>query len=284
MSTVPATRWYVKKAARKAMVLGAWAGGLLPAITQDRRPRIRVLTYHRFGPAVHDPFCVAAEQFDAQMRWLAEQRLAVSLADLEDHLAGRKRLADGSVLVTVDDGFRSVARVMLPALRRYAIPAVAFVSPGLIAETPDSSHATPEPYLTWDELAAVAEAGMTIGSHGWSHRSLGQIGFGEAEDEMRRSRETLQAHLGQTVTSLAYPYGTRADYNPMTTALLAATGYTTAFTSQHGAVLGSDDPLVLPRVKVEGGEGLWMFAQICRGGMDAWRLVDRTLWRVQLAR
>jgi hypothetical protein len=37
----------------------------------------------------------------------------------------------------------------------------------------------------------------------------------------------------------------------------------------------------LPRVKVEGGEPLWMFKLLCQGGMDVWRLFDNTLWRFQ---
>jgi hypothetical protein len=37
----------------------------------------------------------------------------------------------------------------------------------------------------------------------------------------------------------------------------------------------------LPRVKVEGGDSLWMFKQICRGGIDRWKAVDRWLHRVQ---
>ena len=43
------------------------------------------------------------------------------------------------------------------------------------------------------------------------------------------------------------------------------------------------DALALPRVKVEGGERMWMFRLLVRGGLDAWSLADRTLWRLQAA-
>ena len=54
-----------------------------------------MLTYHRFGNVPHDPFCVAPCDFQRQMQWLADHRLAVSLKDLEAFLAGEKTLPDG---------------------------------------------------------------------------------------------------------------------------------------------------------------------------------------------
>jgi peptidoglycan/xylan/chitin deacetylase (PgdA/CDA1 family) len=116
---------------------------------------------------------------------------------------------------------------------------------------------------------------VTIGSHGLTHRSLGAMGPAEIHDEAARSRDTLQARLGCRITSFAYPYGTRADFNTTTANILAAAGYTTAFTSQHGRIIPSADPLELPRIKVEGGEGPWMFRLLCRGATDGWRWVDR---------
>ena len=35
------------------------------------------------------------------------------------------------------------------------------------------------------------------------------------------------------------------------------------------------------RVKVENGDDLRQFARLCDGAMDAWRLVDAGLWRLQ---
>ena len=30
-----------------------------------------------------------------------------------------------------------------------------------------------------------------------------------------------------------------------------------------------------------GGDSMWMFKLLCRGGMDGWKLVDDTLWKLQ---
>src|SRR5688500_12924643 len=101
-------RWRIKKAARKAVVLGSFASGSIAVRRLVGSTRIRVITYHRFGHADRDPYCVAPQAFDEQMRWLAEQRLAVSLGDVLRFVRGDTDLANGSVLVTIDDGFSSV--------------------------------------------------------------------------------------------------------------------------------------------------------------------------------
>ena len=121
-------RWHVKKLARASVVLLSWASGYL-ALRRwfDGTPRIRVLTYHRFRPCNQDPFSVDVEQFERQMRWLAERRLAISLDDLQAFVAGKRQLRDGAVLVTVDDGYREIHSRALPILREHGIPAVIFV-------------------------------------------------------------------------------------------------------------------------------------------------------------
>ena len=290
VDSISHSRWFLKKAARKGLANAAWASGWLAAKGRlTAGPRLRVLTYHRFGDAARDPFCVTRHDFELQMRGLAESGLAVSLGDLEAFLAGKRDLRDGAVLVTVDDGFRSVYTEMLPVLKRFAVAAVAYITPSLVRPRAKASRpGTPagtgsEEYLTWDELEHLASEGVVIGSHGWTHRSLGRMRTAEVHDEAVLSRDTLQRRLGIEVTSIAYPYGTRADFNATTAAILAEAGYTTAFTSQHGAIVPGDDPLELPRIKVEGGESPRMFRLICRGAMDGWRLVDRALWRVQRA-
>ena len=72
-------RWYVKKAARRAVATGATLPGLGVRATSPDRPAIRALTYHRFGPQERDPFSVTPAAFEEQMAWLASEGLATSL-------------------------------------------------------------------------------------------------------------------------------------------------------------------------------------------------------------
>lgn len=256
-------RWAAKKGARLAVAalgrLGAAKG-------------IRVLTYHRFGPAHRMPFTVTEEAFEREMRFLAQAKRAVSLAEVEAHLAGRTRLPDGSVLVTIDDGDPSVRTLALPILHRHGVPAVLYALAG-----------RPEGFETLSdaELREVADGGITIGSHSVSHASMARLAPERARAEARDSRHHLEDVVGREVRSFAYPFGTRRDVSPAAAAILAEAGYTTGFTSLHGAIGGpvaeGRARLLLPRVKVESGDPAWLFPALCGGAMDRWRLVDEGL-------
>lgn len=273
-------RWVAKKGAR----LGMAAAGLSPLgrVQNGGSPRVRVLTYHRFGSIPRDPFCVRRDVFEAQMRWLADTRRAVSLEDVEDLLAGEEDVRDGGVLVTIDDGCRSTALEALPVLRDHGIPAVVYLVAGSIGRGRGVDRDQPEDYMTWRDVDALLASGVvTIGSHAYHHRSLGRMEPARAREEAVRSRELLERRIGQDVLSFAYPFGTLRDFGPHTEQALAEAGYTTGFTSQHGPITPSAEPLRLPRVKIEGGEPLWAFRSACDGGLDAWGHVDRALHRLQ---
>jgi peptidoglycan/xylan/chitin deacetylase (PgdA/CDA1 family) len=276
----PRIRWSLKKAARAALAVGTGLAASNRRTGAAGSPRLRVLMYHRFGDTPYDPFSVSLRDFEAQMAWLARRRLAVSLAQAEEFLAGTRTLPDGAVLVTVDDGLHSLYARALPVLRRYRIPAVAFIPAGLIDVAPDATG-FPEPLMTWPQIAELGAAGVAIGSHAWTHRSLGRLPAAALRLEAEQSRRVLEQRIGSPVTAFAYPFGTRADYNATAARIVQECGYTSAFTAQHGAVRPGLDRFTLPRVKVEGGEPLWMFALLCRGGLDGWKWVDRTLWRLQ---
>jgi peptidoglycan/xylan/chitin deacetylase (PgdA/CDA1 family) len=276
--TISTLRWIVKKTARTAMVVGSFVSGSL-ALRRlaGSGTTIRVITYHRFGDAVRDPWCVSAAAFEEQMRWLAEHKLAVSLDQVERFARGEIDLPEGAVLVTMDDGFMSVLHIAAPIMRKYGIPSVAYVTTSHMG----TNSVSGERYLTWDEVAQLPAAGVTVGSHAHTHRSIAKLSPEEIRDEGCRSKALLEQHVGVPVRSFAYPFGMRTDESDISARVLSECGYDSIFIAQHG-VLRQGAPLArLPRVKVEGGDALWMFKLLCRGGMDAWKLVDDTLWKLQ---
>ena len=282
---VPPLRWSCKKIARKGMALSTqYSGSLALAEFLSRDANVRVLTYHRFGDSAYDPFCVSVKYFEQQMAFLAENKLVISLQEFERYLRGELSFSKNVVLVTVDDGFQSLYRYALPILKQFDIPAVAFITPSLIRGSEAVSSlpsGQPEPYMDWNEVKRLANNDIAIGSHAWTHRSLGVLAEDVVRDEAEHSRQVLEDRLSMQVTSFAYPFGTKADFNSKTAEILQQTGYSCAFTSQHGAVKENLNRYDLPRVKVEGGEAIWVFRSLIKGGLDAWRLFDQMLWRLQ---
>jgi peptidoglycan/xylan/chitin deacetylase (PgdA/CDA1 family) len=274
--TLSLHRWHLKKTARKAVMLGSLASSSIALRRLMGATRVRAITYHRFGHVDRDPWCVAPPAFEEQMRWLAAERLAVSLDDVLRFARGEAELANGSVLVTMDDGLSSMLTEAAPVLRRYRIPAVAFITTGAIGD-PEAGKGAGEEFLTWQQVRELDASGVTIGSHGHTHRSMASLGADEVREEGRLSKALIESHLGKPVYSFAYPFGMRNDESPATAKALAECGYTSLFISQHGTIQAGSSALRLPRIKVEAGEPLWTFKLLCLGGMDAWALADRLL-------
>jgi peptidoglycan/xylan/chitin deacetylase (PgdA/CDA1 family) len=281
---ISSSRWYIKKGARLAAASSYYTlRKVASTIGKSGKPSIRVLTYHSFEDRPFDPYNIKSDVFDAQMRWLAENKRTVSVKDLEDHASGKKAIDGDAILVSIDDGFSSTYSIAYPILKKYGIPAVLFVSAGLIGKN-DPCGKYINSYLTEKELKALAEGGVAIGSHAFSHKSLGAMGVNEATEEIRRSKEILERIVDFPIKAFAYPYGTKADYNQQTKDILYTEGFTSVFTSQHGSVMQGTDMLELPRIKTEAGEPMSMFHMQCDGGMDVWRVVDTLLYKLQQAR
>src|SRR5690348_14457505 len=70
---------------------------------------------------------VRASELEAHCRLIRETCHPISLADWRASLNGGPRLPARSVLLTFDDGYRTVSTLAKPILERYAVPATVFV-------------------------------------------------------------------------------------------------------------------------------------------------------------
>ncbi len=121
--------------------------------------------------------------------------------------------------------------------------------------------------LTWDDVRALADAGIEIGSHGQTHTVLSALQRKDARDEIVQSKATIERQLGRACTLFSYPNGTRRDFGPEDQQMLIEAGYRGAVTqivgvNGHGSSLNE-----LRRVNVSRVAGLGYFqAAIGRAG------------------
>src|SRR5437868_11783728 len=88
--------------------------------------------------------------------------------------------------------------------------------------------------MTWDQVRALARAGMDVESHGRRHRVLQTLDAATLEDELVGSRRELEAQLGRPVRALAYPVGRRINGEQRIRDALAAAGYRVGMSNQSG--------------------------------------------------
>jgi peptidoglycan/xylan/chitin deacetylase (PgdA/CDA1 family)/glycosyltransferase involved in cell wall biosynthesis len=131
---------------------------------------------------------------------------------------------------------------------------------------PGSVPSIAEPRLTWDELKALANEGMSIGSHTVSHALLPGVSSGQVAAELNASKRQLESHLDLPITSFAYPNG---DWNSAVRNLVKEAGYACAFTVQPGPNDYHTDPFLLRRVPVNANDTMPEFVAAISGFSSA---------------
>jgi peptidoglycan/xylan/chitin deacetylase (PgdA/CDA1 family) len=149
------------------------------------------------------------------------------------------------VVITVDDGHRSVYDTLLPLVRQYQIPVTLFIYPSAIS---NASYA-----MTWDQLRELTGTGLfTVQSHTYWHpnfkREKKRLSAAEYDKvvtaQLQRSKAVLEKRMGTPVTTLAWPFGI---YDDDLLARAAAAGYVAAFSIDGRAAGSGDNMLALPR-------------------------------------
>src|SRR5437870_3149137 len=96
-------------------------------------PTITVLCYHTFDSPKITPYTVESGRFRDQMRYLQVQHLPViSMAQLVTHLQSGTPVPDHSVVITIDDGYKTARTKALPILQEFGFPFTVFIYPQFI--------------------------------------------------------------------------------------------------------------------------------------------------------
>jgi peptidoglycan/xylan/chitin deacetylase (PgdA/CDA1 family) len=192
-----------------------------------------VLSYHNLSPAESSKMTVSQEMFEQQMRLLKEKGYRViSLDQFFDFLEFKTPLLPKSVVITIDDGWRSMYEIVFPILKKYGYPAALFIYTDMVTDTPKT--------LSWGLLQEMAGQGIDIQCHTKRDRNLILPGkkesfkdyFENLEKELSACKETIKKKLNREVKYLAYPYG---DTNPLVIEMAKKQGYRGAFTLKRGS-------------------------------------------------
>jgi len=196
---------------------------------------LAILGFHKIGgpPAGgwDTWFYVSEATFSALLSQLQEN--AWHVIDLQTFLVGLAAptsLPKRSVLLTFDDGYQSMRQVALPWLLRFGYPGLLFVPTDYIGKCNefDAGIEPQEAICDWDDLRELERHGVSVQSHGASHRRFSELASAELEEELRRSKATLEAGLGKPVEVIAYPFGDGGVNQQAVQRALERTGYRAA--------------------------------------------------------
>jgi len=208
---------------------------------------VPILLYHRLGPVSPDEMTVTTPVFEAQLKLIQERGytvipLAALMAALGDSAVP---MPERAVVLTADDGHRTVYSDMFPLIKRLKIPVTLFIYPSAIS---NADYA-----MTWAQLAEMKASGLVdIQSHTFWHpnfnvdkKRLAPPAYEKfAQDQLVKSKAVLEQRLGGKVDLLAWPFGIHDDQLAQ---WAQAAGYVAAFTIERRPVTRADKIMALPR-------------------------------------
>lgn len=249
---------------RRDLLATALLGGLAGTVKAERAGKLPVLTYHRFDPArSRSATVVTTAVFAAQMAWLIEHNFRV--ASLREAMAVAKGNAAAlpAVVITADDGWRSVYTEMFPVLQRHQMPATLFINPPMIGRG--------GAYLTWPMIAEMVRSGLIdVQPHTLDHpnfnteRARRDPAAYQAfvREQIAGSRTKITERLGLPADLLAWPFGI---HDATLEGAAASVGCAAAFALGSRAVSAGDPIYALPRYQVYDSDGVARFAFVATG-------------------
>jgi peptidoglycan/xylan/chitin deacetylase (PgdA/CDA1 family) len=224
--------------------------------------KIPILCYHRFGNNVNDSMMIKTSEFAKQLAWLKTNNYSViSLDSAVKYLTGQiKTIPDKSVVITVDDGHKSIYYEMAPLIKQYRVPVTLFIYPSTISNANYS--------LTWEQLRELENTKLfRVESHTYWHPNFKHEKKKLPSDEYAKfldkqitgSKQMLEKKMEHEVKYLAWAFGIY-DYELITKAVQS--GYIGALTIEQRHAAKSDTLMTLPRYMIMSIHDIKVFQKI----------------------
>ena len=228
-----------------------------PEQTEEGAQRgISILMYH----TVYDPLdppnvritnnFISTVNLEEQLKYLTDEGYSFpTWEEVRLYIDGKIDLPEKSVVLTFDDGTDGFKKNGVPLLNKYKVPATTFI---IVSKNGKKWADNREDYPYLD-----------LESHSYDmHRPGGRIGHGGVMTSMSYIQiytdlKKSQAVLGSS-NAFAYPFG---DVDLLGNCRDAAegAGFLCAVTTKYGKVYPGADPLMLPRMRVNGRNSLAAF-------------------------
>ena len=219
----------------------------MPGAHRAPAERVPILMYHVVNtppPGTAEPeLWVSRQDLQAQMGWLAAHGYhAVTLQDVWNAWHHGGLLPSRPIVVSFDDGYTSHLTNALPVLRAHGWP-------GVLNLQVNQTRYDLKP----DAVRALIAAGWEVDAHTYSHPDLTTVDDQQLRHEIADARVQLRRTFGVPVNFFCYPAGR---YDTHVIDAVRAAGYLAATTTTAGLAAPADPPFELPRVRVNGSDGV----------------------------
>lgn len=206
---------------------------------------IPVLLFHEVGAGEEGRY-LPVKRFQWMMDYLKRNQITtLSVSQYIDHLKQVNPVKGKSVVITFDDGERSVYENAFPILKERGLQASVFIVSDFIGKkwyhtVEDRSYSLvlPEPIagkrvwkfdmMDWDEIREMQKYGFEIESHSKAHAELVTADATNLQDQILGSKIKIENQIKAPVNYFSYPWG---EFNSRVQAAVEKANYHAAFTT-----------------------------------------------------
>lgn len=198
---------------------------------------------------------IEEEKFEAQMRYLQEQGYtSLFFSELG------KALPEKAVIVSFDDGFRSVYDNAAPIMQKYGVKGNIYLPTAYIGQD--------EKFMDWDMVRRLQENGFEMQAHTHTHADIRTLSAEAMQREVETSNEYFIRELGKAPCAICLPFGT---YDRRSVKLLKKTGkYRYILASYYGRA--GERKLkkggLLPRIGISDMDSIQTFEKKIKGKLS----------------
>ncbi|MDB6084556.1 MAG: polysaccharide deacetylase [Gammaproteobacteria bacterium] len=192
----------------------------------------------------------SVRDFDRYCRFFAKHMKVETYTQLTERLE-RQGPLEGELSITFDDGYADNAELALGVLERWNLQATFFVSTGFIETSVqtawDREAHVESRWMSWPQVARLADHGHDIGSHTVSHANLAELQSTDVASELSRSIQHLLERIGIAPTHFAVPYGRAFSSLEDAVAIARRLGFKSVSLCRGGLVTHSNSRLCVER-------------------------------------
>lgn len=214
---------------------------------------IPILMYHYFfdseaGETGKDSNWMDVKDFEKQLKYLSDNNYYYpTWQEVYNFVEGKITLPSKSVVITMDDGHKSIYTYAIPLLEKYKVKATAFIITSKDNAKKIKKYMNHE-YIEFQSHTHNMHQGGCSGGHGGLFRC---ISYDKGLADLKKSIE----FLGKS-DALAYPFG---DVTKNVLTITKDANFKVGVTTQWGYAKKGADPLQLPRVRMYKGIALSTF-------------------------
>ena len=234
--------------------------GLLSTLNSPIKAGIRFPYYHHV-------FDDERRGFARQLKYMASLGDFISLNEAVRMLNSNETIDGHYFCITFDDGFKNWATNAAPLLLDAGAIAAFFVVTAFIGTSIETDrgkllefYSDDErllEFLSWDDCRALADAGMTIGSHTINHVHLANLEDSAAKIELKGSKDIIEAELGCPCDHFCCPYGREGIdfFSNLHPDMAKDVGYKSFLTGHRGAMQKAIPNMIINRDHMLAGWG-----------------------------